>query len=365
LKRILIIVGTRPEAIKLIPVFLALRNQYIVQLISTGQHKEMLQQIFDFFEIKPHWELNIMQPNQSLAQVTSLLFSELNKTMGPEKINLVIVQGDTTSAMVAAMVAYYHRIPVAHVEAGLRSKNKYAPFPEEINRSVISQIADLNFAPTSEAAGNLMGHPNVHVVGNTIIDSLLLTMDKIKMQNHYADRFSSLLQRDKDLILVTAHRRESFGEGISNICRAIQILSTKYPQLQFLFPVHLNPNVKEKVEEILGGISSIKLVEPVHYSDMIFLMTRARIILTDSGGIQEEAPFLGIPLIVMRDVTERPEGIEAGCAVLGGTKTEGIVSAFENIHLNPGLYEAMKNAGSPYGDGRSSARIAEIISDFL
>ena len=365
MKNIILIVGTRPEALKLAPVYLALRHLFNVTLVSTGQHKEMVKPVFDFFEIIPDTELNTMVSNQSLSAITGLLFLELNKVIENISVDLLIVQGDTTSAMVAALVGYYHKIPVAHVEAGLRTGDKFSPFPEEINRTVISLVADLNFAPTPKAAENLQGAKNVHVVGNPIIDSLKLTLDKISSRRDYADRYSKLIDTDRPLVLVTAHRRESFGHGLHNICEAIKLLCFKYPRLQFLFPVHLNPNVKGKVHAILEGNPSIHLMSPLPYDDMVFLMARAYIILTDSGGIQEEAPSLGVPLVVMRDVTERPEGIEAGCAILSGTQVEEIVRAFDRIYTSPKLYQIMKNAGNPYGDGQAANRIAVIIRRFF
>ena len=357
-------IGTRPEALKLVPVYFALRDQYDVQVVSTGQHKEMLSEIFDLFGIKPHVELKAMAHKQSLPQITGKLFSVLNDVVEGSRAQLVIVQGDTTTAMVAAMIGYYHKVPVAHVEAGLRSHQKYAPFPEEINRSIISLVADLNFAPTAKAAENLAGYPNVYVVGNTILDCLRLTLGRI--QNLKASgELEELIRDERRLILVTAHRRESFGTGLENICLAVRTLSAKYPQLRFVFPVHPNPHVREKVRLVLADQPSVSLTEPLRYDEMVRLMAKAYIILTDSGGIQEEAPSLQVPLSVMRDVTERPEGIEAGCAVLGGTATESIVSAFDRIYENPDLHTAMKNAASPYGDGQSAQRIATIINTFL
>ena len=364
MKKILIIAGTRPEAIKLIPVYFALREEFDAQLISTGQHREMLKQIFDFFQIIPQHALNTMVQNQSLAEITGSLFSSLSKIMEIGKPSLAIVQGDTTTAMVGAMVSYYHQIPVAHVEAGLRSHNIYSPFPEEVNRRIITQIAELNFAPTKSAADNLQGFKNVHIVGNTIVDSLRLALEKVEMNDCYETRFPFILQ-GKEIVLITAHRRESFGDGIRNICEAVKLLASKYPSLQFVYPVHLNPHVKNNVHSFLGKIASVFLIDPVNYDEMVYLMKAAKIIMTDSGGVQEEAPSLGVPLVVMRDVTERPEGIEAGCAVLGGTNAEGIVRAFEEVYLDAQKYEVMSHAANPYGDGKSSQRIATIIRNFL
>lgn len=364
MKKIFIVIGTRPEAIKSIPVYLELKKHFDVQIISTGQHLEMLQRIFDFFSVVPDYSLRTMVANQSLAGLTSSLLNSVSKVFESNAPDLVIVQGDTTTAMVTAMVSYYHQIPVAHIEAGLRSNNLYAPFPEEVNRKIISQIAELNFAPTREASENLWGCRGVHVVGNTIVDSLLLTLEQIKRIKQYDDRFPFLEQK-KDLVLVTAHRRESFGSGIRNICDAIKRLSDRHPMVQFVYPVHMNPNIKQKVFEYLGKLPSVVILDPVDYGEMVYLMKCAKLILTDSGGIQEEAPALNVPVIVMRDVTERPEGIAAGCAVLSGTQTEGIIRAFDQIYTNPDKYEAMRGARNPYGDGKSAQRITAIIRGFL
>lgn len=337
-------------------------------LISTGQHKEMLEQIFSFFEIKPDLELKIMQPDQTLAKMTAAMFEKLDECIRQVKPDLLIVQGDTTSAMVASMVAFYHGIKIAHVEAGLRSFNKLAPFPEEINRKIISQVADVHFAPTQQTFENLKGESagNVHVVGNTVIDSFLMGKKKIDQHvEEYSSRFETVFDLGKKLILITAHRRESFGEGLRNICEAILELSQKHPKCEFVFPVHLNPNIKKEVHTMLSNQTNVHLLLPVQYDEMIFLMSKSYMILTDSGGIQEEAPSLDIPLIVLRDVTERPEGIEAGCAVLGGTVPSQIIQAFENIYSNSALYAKMQRAQNPYGDGQTSHRIRNILEQWL
>ena len=325
----------------------------------------MLRPIFVFFGVQPDIDLDIMVSRQSLANLTGLLFPPLDQALAELRPDLLIVQGDTTTAMVAAMVAYYNRIPVAHVEAGLRTNNNYSPFPEEINRRVISLIATLHFAPTNAAAGNLNGSDNVYVVGNTVVDSLKIALKQVGASPKYAERFASLVERNKPLVMVTAHRRESFGQGLANICEAIKTISLKYPHLQFLFPVHLNPAVREKVNLLLAEVSAVKLTDPLPYDQMVYSMSKTFLIMTDSGGIQEEAPFLGIPVIVMREVTERPEGVEAGCATLAGTSSGGIVRAFDKIYQSPVVYEAMKNAENPYGDGMAANRIASIIQDFL
>lgn len=358
--------GTRPEAIKVLPVYLELKKQPEVEaiLLSTGQHKEMLNQIFSFFQLLPDKELSLMRPNQGLAQITALLYEHLDSFMQLTKPDLVLVQGDTTTAMVASMVAYYSRIKVGHIEAGLRSYNKFAPFPEEINRKIISQVADIHFAPTQTAATNLEkeGAIDVHMVGNTVIDSLLLAKARIDLTiQQYERKFSSILSTNQKLILLTAHRRENFGEGLQNICMAVKQLAQVNRDCVFVFPVHLNPNIQEAVKTILSGHENVHLLTPLQYDDMIFLLSRSYMVLTDSGGIQEEAPSFDVPIVVLRDVTERPEGVHAGCALIGGTKVEQIVEAFNSIYSDQDLYQKMKKAPNPYGDGNTAKRVKEII----
>lgn len=366
MKKIAIVIGTRPEAIKLIPVYLKLResNSFEVVIISTGQHREMLDQIFLFFEIRPQVELNLMTQNQTLSDITALLFGHLEKSFKQIEPQLVIVQGDTTTAMVAAMVGFYNSIKVAHVEAGLRSFNKQSPFPEEVNRRVISQVADLHFVPTDQAFINLSNEfvKNVYKVGNTVIDSLLLAKQTIEANlGSYTKKFSALIDFNKKLVLVTVHRRESFGEGLLNILKAIHRLAAQYQEVEFLFPTHLNPNVSKPVENILRALPNVKLLSPLPYDDMIFIMSKAYIILTDSGGIQEEAPSFNVPLIVLRDLTERPEGVEIGCAVIGGTDTNQIIDSFNYIFTNSDRYLRMASTINPYGDGTASQQITDII----
>lgn len=361
MKKILIIAGTRPEAIKLIPVYTSLKPKYDVRIVSSGQHREMLAPVFEFFGASPDHTLDVMTSNQTLAEITSRLLTALDGVIRGENPDLVIVQGDTTTAMAGALSAYYNGVPVAHVEAGLRSFHRYAPYPEEVNRRIITQIAVLHFAPTVAAAGNLKEYDNVHIVGNTAVDSLRIAAERMGAQALSRFGFGD----DERIVLLTAHRRENFGEGIANICRAISILTEKYPSLRFVYPVHLNPNVRERVFAEIGDLPGVLLLDPVNYDEMICLMKRAVLILTDSGGVQEEAPALNVPVIVIRDVTERPEGIEAGCAVLAGTSTDGIVRAFEEVYGDPGKYEAMKAAPNPYGDGYSAARIAAVLENFL
>ncbi|HEX5171552.1 MAG TPA: UDP-N-acetylglucosamine 2-epimerase (non-hydrolyzing) [Cyclobacteriaceae bacterium] len=369
-KRIAIVVGTRPEAIKLIPVYKALLAdpRFEVVLISTGQHHEMLQQIFSIFNVTPDVELFLMKQDQTLAEITSLLFGNLDRVFSSQLFDIVVVQGDTTTAMVAAMTAFYRSIKVAHVEAGLRSFDMKSPFPEEMNRRIISLLASVHFAPTKTALKSLEseGIDNVFNVGNTVVDCLINTMAKVRMEEgKYYEKFRMYFTSSDKLVLVTTHRRESFGEGIQNICLAIQKLAFDYPAIKFIIPVHLNRNVRDTIYSLLLKISNICLIDPQPYDNMVFLMSKSYIILTDSGGIQEEAPSLNVPLIVMRSVTERPEGIDAGCSVLSGTTSEGIISAFNSIVKDDSVDSRMRNTANPYGDGRASERIAQILYDFL
>jgi UDP-N-acetylglucosamine 2-epimerase (non-hydrolysing) len=304
-----------------------------------------------------------MKPNQQLADLTAALIISLDKLFRSEKYTTIVVQGDTTTAMTAAITSFYLQIPVAHIEAGLRTHNLMSPFPEEMNRQVISRIASWTFAPTERAAQNLQseGCENVYVVGNTVIDSLLLCKHIVEADDSkYQPRFSSL-QAFKKLVLVTGHRRENFSNASFDILEAIKTLSIQHPEIAFYYPVHLSPMVQKPVTEILGNRENIILDEPLNYDELVYIMRRAHIILTDSGGIQEEAPSFGIPIIVLRDTTERPEGISNGCAILAGTNKSNIIRIFNEINSNNTLYHQMSTAGNPYGDGTSSAQIADIF----
>jgi UDP-N-acetylglucosamine 2-epimerase (non-hydrolysing) len=366
MKKVAIIVGTRPEAIKLIPVYLAFRHsqRFSPALVSTGQHRQMLQQIFDIFETQPDYELGVMTENQSLSDLTARLLTALSAHFDELRPDLVVVQGDTTTCMVAALAAFYRGINVAHVEAGLRTGNKRSPFPEEMNRRITDYMADFRFAPTEGSARALANEglrENVFVVGNTVIDSLLLIHAKVQARLElYRQRFEHLFSAEQRVILVTGHRRESFGRGFEEICTALARLAREYPDTAFVYPVHLNPNVKTVVHDRLGGLPNVKLIGPVPYDDLVYLLNRAWIVMTDSGGIQEEAPALGKPVVVMRDNTERPEGIEAGCAVLGGTAAESLVGCFKRIADDPSVFERMSTGNNPYGDGRTSSEIVRI-----
>jgi UDP-N-acetylglucosamine 2-epimerase (non-hydrolysing) len=367
-KKYAIIIGTRPEAIKMIPIYLEMCVRGLeVDIVSTGQHASMLEQIYVFFGILPSQKLDVMQPGQNLSGLTARLTEALQNCFSTKKYDLVLVQGDTTTAFVASLVAFYNLIPVAHIEAGLRTHNKFSPFPEEINRQLISRIADYHFAPTQRALEVLIneGVNKCYLVGNTVIDSLHICLNRIKSRaDEYASKFRIVQNYDK-LVLVTGHRRENFGKGFEEICTAIRLLSTRYPGVLFYYPVHLNPNVKDKVELMLGGVSNVYLDEPLPYDELIYLMNRSYLILTDSGGIQEEGPSLNVPILVMRDTTERPEGIEAGCSLLVGTAPENIIEAFTHLMNESSVYNKMVSSSNPYGDGRSSGKIVDILEQVL
>lgn len=368
-KKIAIVLGTRPEAIKLLPLFTKFSEDKYFDpiLISTGQHKEMLDQVFSLFEKKPDIELKLMTKGQSLADITASLFSSLQKVMNDVAPDLVIVQGDTQTAFVAAMLAYQNRIKIAHVEAGLRTHNKFSPFPEEINRQAIGLVADYHFAPTKEAAHNLEieNKENVFMVGNTVIDSLLWCENKVtKNEKKYEALFGSYLG-NKKTVLVTGHRRENFESGLSAIAGAILKLANKFKDVSFIYPVHLNPKVREVIFNKLSNFENIHLIEPVQYDELVFLLSKSYMVITDSGGIQEEAPSLDVPVLVTRDTTERPEGIKAGCARLVGVVELNIIESFEDLMQNSNKYIEMKNSQNPYGDGKTSERVLSILKDNL
>lgn len=365
--KVALIIGTRPEAIKLLPVYFALKNSTLLEpvLISTGQHKEMLASVFSMFSVTPDIELKVMTGNQTLSELTATLFVELGKVFSDTDYKCVLVQGDTTTALVGALSAHYHKIQVGHVEAGLRTGNKWSPFPEESNRKLIGSIADFHFSPTKVATDALLKEnitTGVYQVGNTVVDSLLAVLKLVDQDaSKYTSRFSSLFEPSQNVVLVTGHRRESFGEGFKQICMAISQIARNNPLLVIVYPVHLNPNVRTIVYKELGCQKNIHLIDPLPYDEMIYLMKRSWLILTDSGGIQEEAPTLNVPLIVMRDVTERQEGIDCGCAVLAGVSAENIYAHFLEISGSADLYGKMANVTNPYGDGDSGMRIVEIL----
>ncbi|OGU61235.1 MAG: UDP-N-acetylglucosamine 2-epimerase [Ignavibacteria bacterium GWF2_33_9] len=367
MKKILFIFGTRPEAIKLVPLineFNKYPKHFDVKVCITSQHKEMLWQVLDFFGTKPDYNLELMKPNQNLFDITSNGLKKIEEVMYIESPDLVIVQGDTTSTFIGALASFYLKIPVAHIEAGLRSFNKYSPFPEEINRKMVSSLTEFHFPPTKLSAEFLFQEgfrENVFVVGNTVIDALFLTIEKIKKIN-YSDKFPNI-DFNRRTILVTGHRRESFGKPFENICNALAKIAEEYKDINIIYPVHLNPNVQKPVNSILGKIPNVFLIEPQNYTEFIWLMDKSYLILTDSGGIQEEAPSLGKPVLVMREVTERTEGIDAGTAKLLGTEKENIIKNLKLLLDDESEYSKMSNAVNPYGDGKTSEKIVEIIKN--
>jgi UDP-N-acetylglucosamine 2-epimerase (non-hydrolysing) len=368
LKKVLFVFGTRPEAIKMAPLIKELQfqpNDFEVKVCITAQHREMLDQVLSFFEIKPDFDLNLMTPNQTLFSFTNVALAGLEPILESFTPDLIFVQGDTTTAFVGALAGFYKKIPIAHIEAGLRSGNKLSPFPEEVNRILIGHMAAYHFAPTQQTAQNLMKEgitQNVHVVGNTVIDALLRGLEIIKetKENIYKD-FFKFLDPNKKTILVTAHRRESFGKPFEEMCMAIRGIVEQNHDVQIVYPVHLNPNIRQVTQKILDNCPDVHLIEPLSYPKLIWLMNESYFVITDSGGIQEEAPALGKPVLVMRDVTERVEGIEAGTAKLVGTNQEIILTEANKLIRNPHEHELMAKAVNPYGDGKSSRKIAQII----
>lgn len=373
MKKISVIFGTRPEAIKLAPVILELKKniQFEVNVCVTAQHRQMLDQVLKIFEIFPDTDLNIMKPNQTLSQLTANAIISLDdyvKHYGPD---LILVQGDTTTVFAASLVAFYHKIPVGHVEAGLRTWNKFSPFPEEVNRVLTTKIADIHFAPTELSKENLIKEgieeSKIYVTGNTVIDALFIAKEKVQKDKPYIPGLDqAIVYNDKrKLVLITGHRRENFGEGFDNICNAISELAKKFGDVLFVYPVHLNPNVREPVFRILGNHTNIFLIEPLSYLPFVALMMRSTIILTDSGGVQEEAPSLGKPVLVMRENTERPEAVIAGTVKLVGTRSDTIIEDTKNLINNNIEYNKMSSSVNPYGDGNSSKRIVEILIKYF
>jgi UDP-N-acetylglucosamine 2-epimerase (non-hydrolysing) len=366
--KILLIFGTRPEAIKLFPVVAALKADpaFDVKVCVSAQHRGMLDQVLAIAGITPDHDLDLMRPNQTLDALTAALIVELGKVMDAEQPARVVVQGDTATAMAGAMAAYYRKIPVDHVEAGLRSGNIYHPWPEEVNRKVIGAIAALHFAPTQTSADALkrenVAADRIHVTGNTVIDALHWVLERIEAEPELAADLTPLAERfkGKTIIGVTTHRRENFGGGLEAIAQAIRQIAQR-PDVAIIFPVHPNPNVRAVMDTALAGLPNVALIEPLDYPHFARLLSLAHIMLTDSGGVQEEAPALGKPVLVMRETTERPEGVSAGTAKLVGTDAATIVSEIFNLLDNKGDYEAMSRAHNPFGDGHASARIADTL----
>ena len=374
--KVMLVFGTRPEAIKMAPLVKGLQACPDLQTVVcvTAQHREMLDQVLRLFDIVPEHDLNIMKPGQDLFDITGNILHGLKGVFQQEQPDLVLVHGDTTTTLATSLAAYYSRIAVGHVEAGLRTGNKHAPFPEEMNRKLTGALADIHFAPTPASQANLLREgvaaDTIHVTGNTVIDALLAVVDKLRndqaLQAEFAQRFS-FLDPKRRLVLVTGHRRENFGEGFQNICNALADIAAEHADVQVLYPVHLNPNVRQPVNDILAarGLANVHLIDPVDYLPFVYLMDRAYIIVTDSGGIQEEAPSLGKPVLVMRDTTERPEAVEAGTVKLVGTSRERIVAEARRLLTDEQAYAAMSRAHNPYGDGQAVQRIVAHVQAFV
>ena len=363
--KVAVIFGTRPEAIKMTPVIKELMgnpDSFHTTVWVTAQHRELLDQVLALFEIKPDYDLGIMKAGQDEFDVTSSVLSKLKSAFLKEKPDLVLVHGDTTTAMAASIAAFYMKTRIGHVEAGLRTHDKYHPFPEEMNRKIVGALADLHFAPTPAAKRNLLlegvMESDIHVTGNTAVDALFLALDKLGISTG-----KTPYPRVEKKVLVTTHRRESFGVGLENICLALKELARLNPSIEFVFPAHPNPNVRKPVKSILGDIENIKLIEPLDYLPFVKLMSESYMILTDSGGVQEEAPSLGKPVLLMREVTERPEAVEAGTVAVVGTDKSAIIEMAMRLLTDKELYRNMSMSHNPYGDGKAAQRIVTIIKE--
>lgn len=383
MKKIMLVFGTRPEAIKMAPLvkeFQKYPGQFETIVCVTGQHRQMLDQVLEIFDIKPDYDLNIMKQGQDLYDVTARVLTGMRDVLKETQPDVVLVHGDTTTSTAAALAAFYQQIPVGHVEAGLRTHNIYSPWPEEMNRQITGRIAEYNFAPTPLSRANLLvesiSENKIIVTGNTVIDALYWVVDKIKnavaLDKELADELvkagydTSRLDDGKKLVLITGHRRENFGEGFISMCKAIKTLTEKYPEVDFVYPMHLNPNVRKPIHEVFGenleGLGNMFFIEPLEYLSFVYLMEKSNIVLTDSGGIQEEAPGLGKPVLVMRDTTERPEALEAGTVKLVGTDYDMIVNEVSSLLEDTAHYDKMSKAVNPYGDGKACMR---IVNQFL
>ncbi|MFJ5510328.1 non-hydrolyzing UDP-N-acetylglucosamine 2-epimerase [Pectobacterium jejuense] len=370
--KVLTVFGTRPEAIKMAPLVHALAQDgaFESRICVTAQHREMLDQVLRLFDITPDYDLDIMRPGQGLSEISCRILSGLEPVMAEFKPDLVLVHGDTTTTLATSLAAFYQRIPVGHVEAGLRTGNLYSPWPEEANRKLTGHLAMYHFAPTENSRQNLLrehlSDRHIFVTGNTVIDALFWVRDRIlgdAALRRSLDEKYAFLDDNKKLILVTGHRRESFGGGFERICSALADIARRHPEVQIVYPVHLNPNVSEPVNRILSGIDNVMLIAPQDYLPFVYLMNRSYMILTDSGGIQEEAPSLGKPVLVMRDTTERPEAVEAGTVKLVGTEVTRIVDAVSMLLTDEEAYQAMSRAHNPYGDGQACQRIVDALKN--
>lgn len=382
MKKIMLVFGTRPEAIKMAPLvkeFQKYPEKFQTIVCVTGQHREMLDQVLRIFEIVPDYDLNIMKQGQDLYDVTARVLTGMRDVLKEAQPDVVLVHGDTTTSTAAALAAFYQQIPVGHVEAGLRTHNIYSPWPEEMNRQITGRIATYHFAPTPLSKQNLLAEgvkeEHIYVTGNTVIDALYMVVDKIKKNKELDTKLEDLLKRagydvnrlvgEKKLVLITGHRRENFGDGFIHMCTAIKDLTQKYPNVDFVYPMHLNPNVRKPIHEVFGedlsNLDNMFFIEPLEYLSFVYLMEKSTIVLTDSGGIQEEAPGLGKPVLVMRDTTERPEALEAGTVKLVGTRYDKIVAEVSTLLDNLEYYEIMSKAVNPYGDGIACKRIINIL----
>ena len=383
MKKVMLVFGTRPEAIKMAPLvkeFQARANEFDTIVCVTGQHREMLKQVLELFDIKPDYDLEIMKEGQDLYDVTTRVLLGMREVLKKTKPDVVLVHGDTTTSTAAALAAFYQQIPVGHVEAGLRTHNIYSPWPEEMNRQLTGRMATYHFAPTELSRDNLLAEgvatDRIFITGNTVIDALLQVVTRVKgnadLRNEVSRKLLQFgydvnrLEAGRRLVLITGHRRENFGEGFLNICRAIQTLSKRFPEVDFVYPMHLNPNVRKPIREIfgdnLGGLDNLFFIEPLEYLQFVTLMDRSSIVLTDSGGIQEEAPGLGKPVLVMRDTTERPEAVKAGTVKLVGTDYNQIVDNVEKLLTDNAAYAEMSRANNPYGDGKACLYIADALT---
>lgn len=382
MKKIMLVFGTRPEAIKMAPLakeFQKYSDKFETVICVTGQHRQMLDQVLEIFDIKPDYDLNIMKQGQDLYDVTARVLTGMRDVLKEVQPDVVLVHGDTTTSTAAALAAFYQQIPVGHVEAGLRTHNIYSPWPEEMNRQITGRIATYDFAPTPLSRANLLAEgvskDKITVTGNTVIDALYWVVDKIKNTAALSDELKGVLKaadydtcrlsNGKKLVLITGHRRENFGDGFISMCKAIKALTEKYPDVDFVYPMHLNPNVRKPIHEVFGenleGLGNMFFIEPLEYLSFVYLMEKSTIVLTDSGGIQEEAPGLGKPVLVMRDTTERPEALEAGTVKLVGTNYDKIVGEVSALLDNPDYYNEMSHAVNPYGDGHACERIVNTL----
>ena len=370
MKKNLIVFGTRPEAIKMAPLVKEFQKDksFETKVCVTAQHREMLDQVLEFFDITPDYDLNLMKPNQNLYSLTADIITEMKAVLEDFKPDYVYVHGDTTTTMASSIAAFYAGAQVCHVEAGLRTHNKRSPFPEEINRQVAGRICDFHFAPTEASRQNLLREniqdTDILVTGNTVIDALFESSDRVKdLDNSEINQLKELVDPAKKMILVTGHRRENHGQGFINICQALKEIALSNTDVQIIYPVHLNPNVKKPVYEILSEVNNIHLIDPLAYPAFVWLMNESYLIITDSGGVQEEAPSLGKPVLVMRDTTERPEAVDAGTVILVGTDTQKIVKEAQDLLSNADRYQQMSGLHNPYGDGKACERIVNFIKN--